>query len=571
MVIKIFGKITKTLFPDAGKIKIADLFGVIGTFSRHILLPIAIILGILVLVNFLSSRRFIRADLTEDKRYTVSKSTKNAIKNLDDIVAITVYFSTEPARVGQILRDVRDVLEEYNAFSRRLQIDYINPADMSDEEKQELRFKGIQEVPINVLEKDKAVIANVYMAISVGYSGKEEVLPIVQSTANLEYELTSAIVKVTTKEAKTIGFLTGHGEYDINAQTQANQQLRQLLDKNAEGQYNITTVDLQAGEPVGQAVTTLIVAGPKQMLSEREKYEIDQFIMRGGRALFLIDPITMQPNTLQGAPLATGLNDLLEHYGVKLGNNLIGDRRLHDSVQLQQGRMTFIQPYIYFVKIHKSNFSKENSITSQLEELTLPWTSSLEIVPIEGINATPLAKTTEFGQSFQGVYNLMPGSPIPQTDLQTFTVAAALEGKFNSFYADKEIPGTEPPEDPESENEDDTANTTPETEDRTTITDSTDTQIIVVGTGGILTQLNPNNARFFLNCIDWLTLGDTLIGIRSHSITSRPLNDVTGLTKNFIKHSCTIGIPLLVVIIGLIRYLLKRRVKRLVGTYGSRL
>ena len=510
-------------------------------------------------------------DLTEDKRYTVSKSTKDVIKNLDDIVTITVYFSTEPARVGQILQDIRDVLDEYNAFSRRLQIDYVNPADMDDGEKQELRFKGIQEVPINVFEKDKAVIANVYMAISIGYSGKEEVLPVVQSTANLEYELTSTIVKVTTKEAKTVGFLTGHNEYDINGQTPANQQLRQLLDKNAEGQYNITAVDLQSGEPVDLSVTTLVVAGPKQMLTEREKYEIDQFIMRGGRALFMIDPITMQPQTLQGTPLATGLNDLLEHYGVKLGNNLIGDRRSHDSVQLQQGRMTFIQPYIYFIKIHKSNFSKENSITSQLEELTLPWTSSLETVPKEGITATPLAKTTEFGQSFQGVYNLMPGSPIPPTDLQVYTVAAALEGKFKSFYADKEIPSIEDAEDTSDENDDHTHTPTKDVEDRTTIIDSPDTQIIVIGTGGMLTQLNPNSAKFFLNCIDWLTLGDTLIGIRSHSITSRPLNEVSGLAKNFIKYLCTIGIPLLVVIIGLIRYLLKRRVKRLVGSYGSRI
>lgn len=531
----------------------------------------ALIFGILVLVNFLSSRRFVRMDLTEDKRYTVSKSTKDVIKNLDDIVTITVYFSTEPARVGQLLQDVRDVLDEYNAFSRRLQIDYVNPVDMDDGEKQELRFKGIQEGPINVFEKDKAVIANVYRAISIGYSGKEEVLPIVQSTVNLEYELTSAIVKVTTKEAKTVGFLTGHDEYDINAQSQANQQLRQLLDKNAAGQYNVTTVDLHSGEPVDTTVTTLVVAGPKQLLTEREKYEIDQFIMRGGKALFMIDPITMQPQTLQGAPLATGLNDLLEHYGVKLGNNLIGDRRLHDSVQLQQGRMTFIQPYIYFVKIHKSNFSKENSITSQLEELTLPWTSSLETVPIEGIKATPLAKTTEFGQSFQGVYNLMPGSPIPPTDLQVYTVASALEGKFKSFYSNKEVPSIEQAEEPSDNNDVHTQDATSETEDRTTITESIDTQIIVVGTGGLLTQLNPNSAKFFLNCIDWLTLGDTLIGIRSHSITSRPLNEVSGLTKNFIKYLCTIGIPLLVVIIGLIRYLLKRRVKRLVGTYGSRI
>ena len=533
---------------------------------------VVLVFAILVMINYLSSRRFVRLDLTEDKRYTVSKSTKNVIKNLDDIVTITAYFSSEPARVSQTLQNVRDVLEEYSAFSRRLQIDYVNPADMEEGEKQELSFRGIMEGPINVFEKDKAVIANVYRAIAISYSGKEEVLPVVQSTENLEYELTSAIVKVTTKEAKTIGFLTGHDEYDINAQTPSNQQLRQLLDVNAKGQYNITTVDIQEGEQVDPSVTTLVVAGPKRALTEREKYEIDQFIMRGGRAIFFIDPITMQPQTLQGMPLATGLNDLLEHYGVKLGNNVIADRRLHDSVQFGDGRMTFIQPYIYFVKIHRDNFSKENAVTSQLEQLTMAWTSSIETLAIEGVNATPLAKTTEYGQSFQGVYNLMPGAPIaPPTDLKAYTVAAALEGKFKSFYTNKEIPAIEHAEDTEEENGEHTHTPTADAEDRTTITESSDTQIIVVGTGGILSQLNPHGVKFFLNCVDWLTLGDALIGIRSHSITSRPLTEVSGLTKNFFKYFCTIGIPLLVVIIGLIRYLLKRRVKRLVGSYGSRM
>lgn len=537
-------------------------------FGANTAVFIVLIFGILVLVNFLSSRRFVRFDLTEDKRYTVSKATKDVIRNLDDIVTITTYFSSEPARVAQIHRGIRDVLDEYKAYSKRLQIDYVDPIDLDDGEKQELRFKGIQEVQINVPGKDKLEIANVFMAISVGYSGKEEVLPIVQSTTNLEYELTSSIVKVTTKEAKTVGFLTGHDEYDINAQDQRNQQLRQLLDKNAQGQYNITPVDLQTGEPVDASVTTLIVAGPKQVLTEREKYEIDQFIMRGGRAIFLIDPITMQARTLQGAPLATGLNDMLEHYGVKLGNNLVGDRRFHDTVQLQQGNMTFIQPYIYFVKVIKPNFSKEHAITNQLEELTLPWTSSVEILTKEGITGTALAKTSEFGQSFQGAYNLMPGNPIPPTDAQAYSVAASLEGKFKSFYADKEIPSTETPATTDDENDSDTSDQTENTDDRTTITESAETQIIVVGTAQFLPQLNRNSLDFFLNCIDWLTLGDTLIGIRSHTITDRPLVETSELAKNSIKYICTIGISLLVILFGLIRYLIKGRVRRLVETQG---
>ena len=533
-------------------------------YGGNTLAFVAIIFGILVLINFLSTRRFIRADLTEDKRYTISKATKNVLDTLDDIVTITAYFSTNPAEVAQIRRDVRDVLTEYNAFSKKLQIDYVNPADFDDGQKQELRFKGIPEVQINVVKKDKAEIANVYMGISIGYSGKEEILPVVRSTANLEYELTSTILKVTTKEAKTVGFLTGHGEFDINDQN--HQQFRQLLDKNAQGQYNLTSVSLQDGKAVEDSVATLVIAGVTQPLTERDKYEIDQFIMRGGRAIFLVDPIQLQPGTLQAAPLSTGMNDLLEHYGVKLGNNLLLDRRFHDSARFQQGFMTVIQPYPYFVKIVKPNFSAENTITNQLEAVTLPWTSSLEIAAKEGITATPLAKTSEFGQSIQGYYNLMPNSPIPDADLQPYTVAAALEGKFKSFYAGKEIPpvATNVPSE-----ESDSSAPIENAEIRATKTESEQTQIVVVGTAQFLTQLRPDGVNFFLNTVDWLTLGDALIGIRSHTITDRPLREVSEIEKNFIRYLCTIGIPLLVVIFGLFRYILKRRAKQLVETYSS--
>ena len=528
---------------------------------------VVIIFGILALINFLSARRFIRADLTEDQRYTISNATKDVLGALDDIVTITAYFSTAPAEVAQIRRNVRDMLDEYNAFSKNLQIDFVNPANFDDAQKQELRFKGIPEVQINVYKQDKAEIANVYMGISISYSGKEEVLQVVQSTANLEYELTSTILKVITKEVKTVGFLTGHGEFDINDQNY--QQFRQLLDKNGQGQYNITSVSLQDGKAVDNTVTTLVIAGVKQALTEREKYELDQFIMRGGKAVFLVDPIQLQPGTLQGTPLSTGLNDLLEHYGAKLGNNLLVDRRYHDNARFQRGFMTVFQPYRYFVKIVKPNFSTEHTITNQLEALTLPWTSSLEVITKEGITATTLATTSESGQIVQGYYNLSPDFPIPDAETQAYPVAVALEGKFKSFYADKEIPSVAT-DDTTSGADNEAPVPTQDTEAQTTISESAQTQIIVIGTAQFLTQMRPDGINFFLNTVDWLTFGDALIGIRSQAITNRPLRDVSEIEKNLIKYLCIVGIPLLVVIFGLVRYFLKNRAKRMVEAFSTR-
>ena len=126
----------------------------------------------------------------------------------------------------------------------------------------------------------------------------------------------------------------------------------------------------------------------------------------------------------------------------------------------------------------------------------MPWTSSVESVAKEGITATPLAKTSEFGQSIQGYYNLTPDSPIPDAELQAYTVALALDGKFKSFYADKEIPPVATAS-AETENGEIPV-PTPNEEAQTTKTEGEQTQIVVVGTAQFLAQLRPRWHQLFL-------------------------------------------------------------------------
>ena len=536
-----------------------------------------VILLILAVINFLSYRRFVRADLTEDKRYTISGSTKNVLKRLDDVVTINAYYSREPAQVAERRRKVRDVLDEYRAFSNRLQINFIDPAGFDEGEKQELRFRRIAELQVNVIQKDKAEVANVYMSVAVAYGGKEEVLPVVEDTSTLEYDLTSAILKVTAKQAKTVGFLTGHEELDIDNQNFAG--LRGQLDRNQNGQYNVRKVTIEGGEGIDQNISTLVIAGPKSVLTEREKYEIDQHIMRGGRAVFLIDSIRTQEASLQASPLSTGLNDLLEHYGVKLGNNLVLDRS-SEMTQFRTGRGITIQQYMYFIAVlnrygyglaeSSEGLSSEHIITSELEKLVLPWASSLELLPIDGdsIQATALAKTSNFAWTTQSPYNLDPSAPTNPfnpsgSTSNAYTVAAALSGVFKSFYADKGIP----PVDLDELEADETPKSA--TDDRQTKTESEPTQIIVVGNSKFLEQGRPDGQLFFLNAVDWLTLGEDLISIRSHTITERPLREVSESEKTFIRFICVFGIPLIVVAFGLLRYFLRRRAKRLVEAYRT--
>jgi gliding-associated putative ABC transporter substrate-binding component GldG len=529
-------------------------------YGGNTLVFVVVVFLIVALINFLSTRRFVRADLTDDKRYTISSSTKKVLKGLDDVVTINAYFSKKPPRVAQIRQSVRDVLDEYRAFSNNVQIDFIDPATDDETEKQKLRFMGIPEVQVNVIEKDQAQVANVYMGIAVLYEDKKEVLPIVQNTFTLEYDLTSAILKVTRDEVKTVGFLSGHDELDIDAEQF--QVFRQQLSK----QYNVRKVSIDDGKEIDTDVATLIITGPKTKLTEREKYEIDQLIMRGGRVVFLIDPIDMPPGTMQGSPLATGLNDLLEHYGVKLGNNLVLDR-YHDSASFRQGFVTYTLPYPYWVKVVKSNFSTEHIVTSQLESLTLPWASSLQLLSKgdESIEMIALAKTSESSWTVQSPYNIDPNNRLrpPSSARNAYTVAASLSGVFKSFYAGKDIPPVE-----SSESADD-ATPEPVDEDRTTKPESEPTQIVVVGNSRFLEQGRPDGQIFFLNTVDWLTLGEDLINIRSHGVTDRPLKEVSESEKFFLKFFSMAGIPILVVAFGLIRYFLKRRAKRLIEAYGA--
>ena len=540
-------------------------------YGGNTLAFILVVFGIVVLINFLSSRRFIRADLTADKRYTISQSTKKVLDRLDDIVTIDVYFSRKPARIAQIRQSVRDMLEEYRAFSKNLQISFIDPAPDDEAQKQKLRFMGIPEFQVNVIEKDKAEIANVYMGIAVLYEDKKEVLPIVQTTNNLEYDLTSAILKVTSKEIKTVGFLSGHDEIDVFDQPFA--PLRQELSK----QYEVRKVPIDGGKAIDADVATLIIAGPKTELTEREKYEIDQFVMRGGRVCFLIDPILIQYEGLNVTPLQTGLNDLLEHYGVKLNDNLVLDVSM-GQLTYSQGFMTVSTSYAYFIKLMKQyqyrtgetsdGLSQDSIITSQLESLMLPWAGSIELLPQgdSAVEMIALAKTSTGGWTAQSPYNINPTNrqfQPPASVQQAHTVAASLSGVFKSFYAGKAIPPAESTESEEG------MTVTPAEEERTTKTESEATQIVVVGNSQFLQQGRPDGQLFFLNTVDWLTLGEELINIRSHGATEHPLKEISESEKFFLKFISIAGVPILVIAFGLVRFFLRRRAKRMVEAYGS--
>jgi gliding-associated putative ABC transporter substrate-binding component GldG len=509
-----------------------------------------IVLGILAVLNFFLYRHFSRIDLTHDKRYTLTPASRQALAGLDDIVNIKLYVSQKlPSYLVNLKRDITDLLDEYKAYgSGNIAVTSIDPTE-DPALQQELRFMGIPQVQLNIIEKDQAQLTNAYLGMAIFYADKKEVIPFISDTKNLEYDLTSAIVKVTSKETKKVGLYVGSMPQSPNEQEY--QAASQLLSK----QYEVSPIKLD-DEQALDTISTLILAGPRD-LTDRQKYAIDQFIMRGGKAVFLVDTVEMREG-LQATGFKPAVNDLLQQYGITVEENLVLDAS-NAYAAFRSGFMTFRIPYPFWVKVVSEGFATDNPAVSMLESLVLPWVSSLTVGAEKkpDIAITELAKSTESSWLQKGFYMLDPQQQFikPGTQMQSYLLAAAATGKFKSFFADKPVPAAEKK-----------AEGTEAPPQKATIKESPETRIVVVGnsrfiTNDVIGQFDDNQV-FFLNLIDWLTLGEQLIGIRSRGATDRPLRETTEYQKTLVKSLNMFGVPLVLALFGIARFYVRRRKKK---------
>lgn len=519
-------------------------------FTTQSLALLLIIIGIVLVVNLISINHFGRLDLTADKQYTISNPTKNTLKTLDDLLTIKVYFSEKlPPDLAQTSQYVKDILGEYKAYSSKIIIEFIDPSK-DEATKADVQAIGIPEIEMQVMEKDEFKVQKGYLGIALFYGDKKEIIPFVQDPQNLEYDLTTAVKRLTSTELKKIGFLTGHEEhglYDMKflgaeaAQTSDYTAIKKELDKN----YTVTTVDISTGQKI-ENIDTLIVAGPKKALTERELYEIDQFIIRGGKAIFLLDQVAVGQG-LQATPNQTGLEKILANYGIQINTDLVTDAT-NETVGFSSGYMQFFLPYPFWPKLIKDNFDKNSQIMNRLQTISLAWPSSLNPLEKAGITLKTLATTSLAGSTMTSPFNLDPNQKYTPTDRKKVPMVILAEGQFTSAYAGKEAPEMEG-----------AAKNSAKTIDRST----NGSQIIVVGNSGFISDSNlqrfPDNAVFFQNAVDYVTLGSDLISIRAKSLTDRPIKKIDEEGKMIIKVINIILIPLIVIIIGIVRYYKRKK------------
>jgi ABC-2 type transport system permease protein len=562
--------------------------------SSQLFIYALVILGFIGVINYASTKLFVRADLTEKKIYSISKASKNILKKLDDIVSVKVYFSKNlPVNLKTLQADVRDMLSEYKAYAgKNLHITYEDPGK-NEEEKRKVVQMGIPELQMQTFEKDKAQVINGFMGIAVLYGDKKEVMPVVQNLNNLEYDLTQAIQKVGRKENPKIGVLKTDTLPTIPPQYR--QQMQPNPDEvhekykpvfeNLEKNYSVETVEPGDGKPIDTTLKTLIIPGGSSF-SNRTLFEIDQYFMRGGNLIVLADAIKVSfQYGAFASPQDPGILKLMEHYGAKVENNLVCDAAC-GQVQIPQKvgpfQMNVAVNYPYFVRVIGEDLNSDNPAVSSLGEAVLPWVSPIKLLVPEinasakkstadsgAVRAAVLIKSSKKSWVVGGGFDLNPQQKwsAPADGFKRSNLAVYLSGNFTSYFAGQPVPPIkEPPAGASDSLKQIALAPNPADRGRMVVARNTGRHLVLVGESGFLTSqfAMAGNVTFLLNVVDWLSTDENLISIRSRNMVDRTISKDNlkegSSMPNIIRYMNIFLMPILVVVTGLLIFFRRREV-----------
>ena len=494
-----------------------------------------IVISIVILLNIVGAFIFKRIDLTEGQIYSLSDASKKVVSNIDDNLIIRGYFTEElPPQLMSVKKHVRDFLDEFKAYSNgHFQYEFVDPSQNEEFEKEAMQY-GIPPVQVQILENDEFKVKKVHMGLAIIFEDKKEVIPVVQqqSLRNLEYDLVSLIKKMTADKLAKIGVLQGYGSPNLYQDLNT---IRGMLSK----QYDLVPVNIQENAPISQDLDALLVISPKEMLNEWSLFAMDQYIMKGGKAGFLIDPVqaelqqqTAQKNTLN-------LNNLLESYGVKVNEDLVGDANCSSlSVNQQQGFFTIQNQIPYPFVPMVNNLSDSSIVTQNLEQISFYFPSSIDtsLTRSDAVNLEVIARSSQEAFRLKEPYDIQirPTLQNYYFDEADVPLAVLLTGSFDSRFSKSNSFSSH-----KVENK------------------SLETRIAVVGDGEFVQEdklANAETVSFFLNLVDWLVADDDLIGIRSKEISVRPLDKVSESSKLWIKLTNIFLIPILFIILGIVRW-----------------
>ena len=469
-------------------------------YGTNVGVAVLLVTGIAVIANVIIVQRFdASADWTSDKIYTLSDQTKKILHGLDREVQVIAFFSLNPTN-EQLARDrqrAQDLLEMYQRETDKLTVEFVDPySGAIKSQEYDIQFDGT--------------------TVFEGGGVRERV------TTVDEQKFTSAILKVVRDELVKIYFLTGHEEQAIDDfdQNRGYSQTREELEKQ---NYRVETLSLATQPEVPTDCAALIIPGPKAPLMGHEINAISKYLDKNGKLFLMLDPSVnsaKDPNQ--------GLVDLMDRWGVTIGNDLVLDR-IRPAFFLFGGSQPNA-PTLSDFEFHQITQDVLRQVTFQLARSVTPKTNARS-----DLNVKSLVKTTdEIGGSW--------GETKRKTD-----------GTFEIDLSYTEGEDTPPPvslavavqrEGSQSMPDDDPTADTPE---------ENKTRIVVVGDSDFANNLffhGTGGGNFFLNAVNWLTLEEDLIAIRPVDPTERSLRMMTPGEVAFVQMTAIFLIPVIIFLIG---------------------
>jgi len=447
------------------------------TIKQNNVIQLLLCLVIIILLNIIGSYVFTRFDLTSEKRYSLSPATKKALRNLDDVVYFKVYLQGDfPAGFKRLRNETMEMLDEFRAYSDNIQYEFINPSSGSDKKErnsvyQLLIQRGLNPTDLQVKTKDGSNRQIIFPGALVTYKTREIPLQLLNnqigeapeavlnnSIKNLEYNLISTIRKLSVVDKPKIAFIEGQGElnsgqvYDIMTALSEYYAVDRV--KINQKVYSLTRRDSLKGGKIAivNKYKAIVIAKPDSAFDEKDKFIIDQFIMRGGKVLWLIDPVFASMDSLQKNNESMGvtndlkLDDQLFNYGVRLNYNLVLDLN-SVPIPIVTGRMgnqpqIEFFPWYYFPVVMSSGV---HPIVNNLNAVKFEFASSLDTVEAPGIKKTILLKTSKYSRIVNAPASINLEICRNKPDERMFNnpnqpVAVLLEGEFQSLFTNRVPP-----------------------------------------------------------------------------------------------------------------------------------
>ncbi len=495
--------------------------------------------------------RNLEYDLTRAvKRVTQDFQTlASVLSSLPEPATLTFYVTprTLPATYQDLLGTVRKVAEETAAKSGgKLEHTEVDPTTDPALPAQLMERYGLRPLAVDLFAQD-----TFYFELVLTMGDKVERLQPRGDVAeaDLETAIEAAVGRMTPGQLTTVGLLTLIPEVpppnpQIPPQFQPPppradyQAIGQILGET----YTVQPIQLDPNDPViPDTVDVLVVAKPGP-LNARQRYAIDQYVMRGGRLVAFVasQQIALERNGISAEPAATDLADLVAAWGVQVGGGFVLDEQnaaFPRPKQVQAGGMTLqrieLQPYPFFIDVRQSGFARSHPGVAGLSNATFPWASALTVKPVEGVESTVLAHTTPAAWTYTGT-ELDP--PAPTEPREESVLAVALTGALPSSFADAPNPTL--------------AGSAPAGGDATVGTvkrSLPDARVAVVGApemvSDLLVQLasgpggevHRGNLQLLQNLIDWSVEDTDLLQIRGAGAFSRTLTPLTEEDRNLLE------------------------------------